>query len=59
MGDKLDLYEQDIENNFKKQQKFNNQSEITLLHKSAQIYMSKMSILNVTNRKTKKEFLKG
>ncbi|AFB20984.1 hypothetical protein [Rickettsia canadensis] len=59
MGDKLDLYEQDIENNFKKQQKFNNQSEITLFQKSAKIYVSKMSILNVTNRKTKKEFLKG
>ena len=43
IGDKLDLYEQDIENNFKKQQKFNNQSEITLFQKSAKIYVSKMS----------------
>ncbi|MCZ6901571.1 MAG: hypothetical protein O7C59_04200 [Rickettsia endosymbiont of Ixodes persulcatus] len=38
MSDKLDFYEQDIKNNFEKQQKFKNQSEIALFQKSAKIY---------------------
>ncbi|XVN44713.1 MAG: hypothetical protein RCG16_03445 [Rickettsia hoogstraalii] len=53
MSDKLDFYEQDIEDNFEKQQTIDDKDEIALLQKAAKIHVSKMSI-----GKAKKEFFK-
>jgi len=41
MSIKLDSYEQDIENNFEKQQKFDDKDEISLLQKSAKAHPNK------------------
>ncbi|HJD59719.1 MAG TPA: hypothetical protein LFW20_03480 [Rickettsia endosymbiont of Omalisus fontisbellaquei] len=41
MSIKLDPYEQDIEDNFEKQQKIDDKSEIALLQKSAKAHLNK------------------
>ncbi|MGL4226236.1 MAG: CopG family antitoxin [Rickettsia sp.] len=41
MSIKLDPYEQDIEDNFEKQQKIDDKSEIALLQQSAKAYLNK------------------
>ncbi|MEG8230547.1 CopG family antitoxin [Candidatus Rickettsia tasmanensis] len=41
MSIKLDSYEQDIEDNFEKQQKIDDRSEIALLQKFAKAHLSK------------------
>nr|WP_202068536.1 hypothetical protein [Rickettsia tillamookensis] len=51
MSIKLDPYEQDIEDNFEKQQEIDDKSEIDLLQKAAKIHVRKM-----TNKKNKKNF---
>ncbi|XVN41973.1 MAG: CopG family antitoxin [Rickettsia endosymbiont of Argas persicus] len=41
MSSKLDSYEQDIEDNFEKHQKFNDKDEIALLQKAAKVHLNK------------------
>ena len=41
MSSKLDPYEQDIEDNFEKQQKFNDKNEMALLQKAAKAHLNK------------------
>ncbi len=45
MSIKLDSYEQDIEDNFEKQQKIDDRSEIALLQKFAKAHLSKKDLL--------------
>ena len=47
MSIKLDSYEQDIEDNFEKQQKIDDRSEIALLQKFAKAHLSKKSSVTI------------